>query len=141
MDQVFEQSFRRAVGNNSYNDAFIGRFYEIFLSSSDEIARLFAHTNMSVQKTMLHDSLHLMLDYYRNRKANPAMQRVARVHSRGEHDIAERLYVVWLDSLLQAVQEFDSEFDANVEKAWREVLAPGIAYMQSQYEPNVAAIS
>ena len=138
-DDIFERSFERAVGNGSYNHEFISRFYDLFLARSEQIARLFENTNMAVQKTMLHDSLHLMLDFYRGGKVNADLERVANVHSRSQHDIPDVMYEQWLISLLQAVQEFDPEYDDQVEQAWREVLRPGIQFMQYRHDPAASA--
>lgn len=132
-DDIFEGSFKRAIGNDSFNYDFITRFYNIFLDSSDDVAEMFSHTNMSVQKTMLHDSLQMMVEFYRSGEANDNMRRVAEVHSRAQHDIPSNLYDVWLDSLLQALSEFDPEFGPRVAEAWREVLGPGIEYMRGMY--------
>lgn len=129
-EEIFRESFKRALGNSSYNRDFIGRFYEIFLSKSDRIAEHFKNTDMSAQKTMLHDSLHLMVEFYSSRKTNKYMERVAKVHNHAHRDIPTDMYEVWLDSLIESVKEFDVEFDDHVELSWRLVLAPGITYMK-----------
>lgn len=128
-DEIFKRSFARAVGNGSYNRDFIGRFYDVFMSQSEEVSDLFKSTNMSAQKTMLHDSLQHMADFYSSRRTNEYMQHIAKIHSQSGLDIPERLYSQWLDSLLQAVSEFDPQYDESVELSWRLVLSPGITYM------------
>ncbi|MFT6905519.1 MAG: hypothetical protein ACJAS1_002175 [Oleiphilaceae bacterium] len=40
------------------------------------------------------------------------------------------MYDIWLDSLISTVEEFDPEFDNDIDQAWREVLAPGIAFIK-----------
>ncbi len=127
---IFNESFKRALINDSYNCDFICRFYDIFLAKSDDIAALFASTNMSAQKTMLHDSLHHMLDFFKSTKTGPHMESIARVHSRRHHAISDEMYDHWLDALMEALKEFDPEFDEEVELAWRLVLSPGITYMK-----------
>ena len=62
-NEIFEQSVARVFGNGAYNPEFIGAFYELFLEASPAIAEKFAHTDMSAQRTMLHDSLLLMMDF------------------------------------------------------------------------------
>lgn len=133
IDATFNASLQRTLGNRSFNSDFIEHFYEHLIGQSDEIAALFRHTDMSVQKTMLHDSLQLMVDYYRSRELPIGLQRIAQMHGRKGRAIPERMYATWLDSLMQALQRFDPQFSDEVELAWRETLAPGIAYMQSQY--------
>jgi hemoglobin-like flavoprotein len=126
---VFKASYQRAIGNTGYDPDFIGKFYEIFIGESDQIGARFANTNMSTQKTMLHDSLHYMVDFFLSRKTSEYLQRIARVHSQHEQDIPPALYDIWLDSLIKALEEFDTEFDEEVELAWR-LVAPGIVYMK-----------
>lgn len=135
-DDIFQSSFERAIGNDSFNYDFITRFYSIFTDSSKDVAKMFAHTNMSVQKTMLHDSLLMMVEYYRSAAVSEHMQRVARIHSRAQQDIAEDLYDTWMESLLRALSEFDPDYDDQVADAWRAVLRPGIDYMKSMYDPS-----
>ena len=128
--ETFEHSLARAVGGGEYNHAFIERFYEIFTARSVDIAALFRDTDMSAQRAMLHDSLLYLVDFFKTRKINPFLARIAKVHGRAGLDIPDSMYDIWLDCLLDAVREFDTEFDDDVELAWRLVLAPGVAYMK-----------
>lgn len=130
---VFQSSFTRTLGSGSFNNDFMESFYKNLIGYSDEIAELFKNTNMSAQKTMLHDSLYLMVDYYQSSKLPRGMERIAEVHSRRGRNIPERMYEVWLDSLMKTLEEFDPGYNQEVEDAWREVLAPGISYMKGQY--------
>ena len=59
---------------------------------------------------------------------------VARLHIRSGRDIPAEYYDTWLDSLIEALGEFDPEFDADVELSWRLVLAPGISYMKFMHD-------
>lgn len=130
---LFSSSFKRAIGGYSFNNDFIEHFYTNLIGHSEEIATMFKSTNMSAQKTMLHDSLYLMVDYYQSNKLPIGMSRIAEVHSRRDKAIPEQMYDIWLDRLIATVAEFDPEFNEEVESAWREVLAPGISYMKGQY--------
>lgn len=132
--ESFANHYRRVFGDGHYDPAFIGRFYEIFLGKSPEVAKRFENTNMSVQKTMLHDSLHYLLHFAQSRAARDHMMRIAQVHSRSAHDIPPGLYDLWEASLLEAIQERDPDFDDQVELAWRVALAPGITFMKFCYE-------
>ena len=133
IDDIFQPSFERALGSGGFNNAFVERFYVNFIGQSLEIADLFQNTNMSRQKTMLHDSLYLMVEYYKTRQATKGLQRIAQVHSRSGKDISEELYESWVDSLIATLKEFDPQFNKQVEQAWRQVLAPGVSYMQSKH--------
>ncbi len=133
-DEVFHDSFEKAVGSGAYNDAFVRRFYEKLIDRSVVIAALFKNTNMARQKTMLYDSLLLMRDFFRDRAITPQLERLAMVHSRSGVDVHPDLYTDWLDALTETVAEFDPGFSAETELAWRLVLAPGIAFMQFFYD-------
>ncbi len=127
---IFNASFVRALTNDSYNRDFISRFYDIFLAKSDDIAQLFADTSMSAQKTMLHDSLHHMLDFFKSAETGPHMESIAQIHGPRHRAISDEMYDLWLAALMETLQEFDPEFDDDVELAWRLVLSPGITYMK-----------
>lgn len=133
-DETFDASFRRVLGEGAYHPGFTARFYEHFLSASDEVAGRFSGTDMSRQKTMLHDSLLSLVDFNRSRRLTEQMARLSRVHSRSGQDIPAHLYTLWLDALLATVREFDPEFSDTVDVAWRLSLAPGIAYLQFGYD-------
>lgn len=128
--EIFQQSLARVIGDGAYNPDFIGRFYEIFTAKSERIADLFKHTDMAAQHAMLHDSLSFLADYALSGRPGPQLENIARVHSRSRRDIPPELYDTWLESLLEAVGEFDPEFDDEVELAWRLALTPGITYMK-----------
>ena len=133
-DEVFSQSFSRIMGAGAYNPEFVGRFYTLFLNSSPDIAKRFHATDMSRQKTMLHDSFTTLVDFNAHRRLTPQIQRLGAVHGPSGSDIPPGLYDLWLDSLMQTVREFDPDFNGETELAWRLTLAPGIAYLQHAYE-------
>lgn len=62
--KTFEDSYQRALGHQSYKRDFIERFYDIFLGQFETIANMFRNTSMSTQKTMLHDSLNRLVEFY-----------------------------------------------------------------------------
>lgn len=129
-ERRFRESYGRALGNDSYQPGFIGSFYQRLMARSPEIAHLFRNTNMTAQKVMLHDSLHMMVDFFVEQRITPVLERIARVHGRSDRNIPPHLYAEWLDALIDTVRDFDPQFDEDTELAWRLVLAPGIAYMQ-----------
>lgn len=133
-ENIFRNSYTRALGGNSYNAGFIEEFYRHFMSRSKEIADLFANVDMSAQKTMLHDSLEHMVDFYTTKKLSPQLERLAKVHGKQQLNIAPSLYDVWLDSLMAALAKYDAEFNPEVELSWRLVLAPGITYLKYSYD-------
>jgi hypothetical protein len=132
-DEIFTESMRRVLGNGAYNRAFISDFYAIFLTTSPVVAQKFERTDMSAQRTMLHDSLLIMVDFYRTRIPTPALQKLAEIHSRRVHDVLPSFYDLWLDSLIAAVCDHDPGFNDDVELAWRIALSPGICFMRFAY--------
>ncbi len=138
-EDAFAASFSRIMGTGAYNPEFIGRFYDLFLSSSPEIAARFSDTNMSRQKTMLHDSFTTLIDFNQHRRVTPQMRRLGQVHGPAYSNVDPALYVLWLDSLMSTISEFDPAFDSEVELAWRLTLAPGIAYLQHAHRHPISA--
>ncbi len=132
----FRESCHRIMESETQRDEFLEAFYEAFMSKSDEIAAKFAHTDMQRQKEMLYQSLHHMLDFSVQRKASEELRRIAERHSVSQINVEPRLYDIWLDSLIDTAQLFDSLFTEEVELAWRVILAPGIAYMKFKYDKS-----
>lgn len=68
---------------------------------------------------MLQDSLLYTKHFFFLKKSNEYMKRIATIHSKADKDVRPELYDGWLDSLIEAVKEYDPEFDSDVEPAWR----------------------
>lgn len=130
----FDESYRRIVESEAQREEFLDAFYEAFTSRSPDIAAKFANTDMRRQKEMLHRSLRHMLAFSVERKASEDLRRTAERHSRSQINVAPRLYDVWLESLIETAQLFDTRFTEEVELAWRVTLAPGIAYMKFKHD-------
>lgn len=130
--ELFNDSLERCQAHSN----FLGRFYAIFIASDQAVAAKFAHTDLRRQQMMLQSSLFMLLEAA-GRNPPPEslaqLRRIAEIHDRNHRDIKPEMYALWLDCMLQAVREFDPKFDADVERAWREVLAPGIELMKSRY--------
>lgn len=114
---------------------FIERFYEIFVGSSAEVAAKFRNTDMRQQVALLRVSLYGMMHASWGKPEGHAhLERIAMMHSRtGRAPIPPALYDLWLDCLLKAVREYDPWLDDATERAWRELLAPGIEFFKSRY--------
>jgi len=129
--ELFSASFARALKNDSYNKAFIESFYDKFIATSPQIAAMFKNTNMATQKTMLHDSLNYMVEFYKNPQATTHLQHIQNVHGKSGLNIPQEYYHIWLDSLIETLKIYDPLFDAATEQAWRTVLTRGIQFMQA----------
>jgi hemoglobin-like flavoprotein len=125
--ELFNDSLERCTARPGFFD----RFYERFLASSEEVREKFKHTDWRKQKRALRTSLFMMME--RNPEGDVHVERMARLHSRGERDIRPHLYGLWLDCLVDTAREFDPLFNADTEQAWRQVLRPGIEFMKARY--------
>lgn len=133
MDEKDIELFNDSIERCSSRPEFLTRFYTLFLSSSDTVAKKFERTDMRQQARMLKTSLYIMMMASSKSERVVHMERLARRHSRAELDIKPELYDLWLDRLVQAVKEFDPKFDLETETAWRRMLQPGIEFMKSRY--------
>jgi len=97
------------------------------------VAKKFERTDMRKQARMLKTSLYILMLASEQTERVAHLSRLARLHSRSGLDIGPELYDLWLERLLQAVEEFDPKFDAQVDTAWRHLLQPGIDFMKSRY--------
>lgn len=61
------------------------------------------------------------------------LEYVAKRHDRHNLNIDPELYDFWLEALIDTAREFDDEFNAEVEQAWRTVMRYGIDYMISHH--------
>ncbi len=129
-EKTFQDSYRRAVGTGSYNQAFITRFHDLLIERSGAIASMFRQIDISAQRTMLHDSLNLLVDFFHDRRVTPQIEQIALLYSRVQKKVAQDLYATLVDALVDTVKEFDPEFNEEVGMAWRLVLAPGITFLQ-----------
>ncbi len=114
---------------------YFAALYRDFFEACPEAEQLFANTDFERQHNLLQHALRLLLLFSSKSEdeAKPLLRRVAERHSRRDLDIDPALYPVFLDSLMKTSSEFDPQFTPDVERAWRDALAPGIAYMINKY--------
>ena len=133
MNERDVELFNDSIERCSRRPDFLRRFYTLFVASSDTVARKFERTDLKKQARMLKASLYIMMLASGESEKVVHLERLARLHSRAELDIKPELYDLWLDRLVQAVEEFDALFDPEIERAWRRLLEPGIEFMKSRY--------
>ena len=126
---IAQQSYARCLRS----EAFFERFYEILLESHPAIPPMFAETYFPRQRQLLKHGLGLLLSYG-NKPDEALLERIAARHSRAAIDVPPDLYPSFVDSLVRVVSERDPKFDEEVERAWRDIVAPGITFMQGHYE-------
>ena len=122
---AFNDSFERCIND----PLFLDQFYEIFISSSDDIREMFKETDMGTQKAMLMTSLVYMSDAHPDLLAS-----IAEKHDINHLNIKPYFYALWLDSLIAAAKSIDPLFDVNTEVLWRDTLQLGTDFMISKYD-------
>lgn len=132
MNETDVELFNDSLERCSARPGFLDRFYNLFLASSEEVAKKFERTDFRRQKRMLKSSLYIMVMAELPEFA-AHLERLAKLHGRTELDIKPELYDQWLDCLLRAVEEFDPLFDMDTKIAWTRILQHGIEFMKSRY--------
>lgn len=122
----FSRSLERCLADPS----FTSRFYARFLLSSEEVAELFANTDLKRQGTVLKKSLYMVM-----RAANGLedgldhLARIAESHSSRQLRIQPHHYGYWLDSLIAVMRETEPAYEPGLEDLWRTVFQRIIDHM------------
>ena len=137
MDDKIIAAFDESLHRCDTNPRFLDIFYEKFLDSSPKVREKFSNTDFSRQKRLLRASFYLILLASEDEKRGPEryLSFLAAHHSSRGLNIGAQLYDLWLDSLLQAVQQCDPKYGPEVEEAWEEVMGVGIRYMLDHFNP------
>lgn len=124
-----------------YNDSFeycmsragfLPRFYDLFVASSPEIREKFKDTDLKRQARMLRKSLYVLtMASVGTYEGQQEITRLGESHGRHGLNIEPFMYDLWLNCLLQAVSEYDINWNAQVEQSWRQMFAPHIASLKS----------
>ena len=126
--KLVEESYARCIES----PGFIDTFYQHLLESSPAIPPMFSQTDFERQQKLLQHSLGVLLIYAK--RQNPALlERIAERHNRKNVDVKPDLYPFFVESLVKAVAEHDSEFNTDADQAWRAALTPGIEFMKARY--------
>lgn len=115
-----QQSYGRCL----LRKGFIERFYEIFMASHPSVAPMFAHTDFSKQRFALRRGISVAILFAAGSTVvRQTSEQMADVHSRhGRAPVPPALYPYWIESLLQAVKEFDERADDALMARWREAM-------------------
>jgi len=113
---------------------FFEAFYRRFFTLCPAARPMFAKTDFDRQHRLLRHAFGLLLIFPNQARTEPTvLTRVAERHSRRDLDIPPALYGPFIESLIATVGRCDAEFGPAIERAWRDTLAPGVAYMQAKY--------
>jgi hemoglobin-like flavoprotein len=130
---LFLASLKRCLAQQPQ---FTRHFYDRFIGVSDEVREKFRNTDMQLQVRMLEDSLFVVANAVQGEDGSIArgdLPRIAARHSRHDLDIRPGLYGLWADCLVDTARACDPAFCADIEQAWRGVLAQGVQYMVDRY--------
>lgn len=86
---IFEQSYKRAVGDDSYSPDFIERCYDIFLARSERISAMFEDTDTSTQKRCGTIRCCICWIFFTSRQPNDHMDKIAAVQGVEGHEVPE----------------------------------------------------
>ncbi len=129
-NEQVRDSFKRCEAAGDFAET----FYGVFLDSSPEVGPLFSNTDFSKQRKLLRASVAMLVAQdIDHPKARETLERIGQSHSQRELDVKPELYEIWLNSLCQTVQKMDPDFDAELERAWRDRMRPGIELITSLY--------
>lgn len=136
-DQQLVKTFNDSLERCTSQKAFLSRFYELFMSSSEEVQKKFEGIPERRVSRILRKGLYLILMSYEEQEdALAEMDRLGELHDKNHLDVHAGLYALWLNCLLQAVEELDPQFDPKVETAWRTVMKSGIELLLGRYDPE-----
>lgn len=123
-----------SYGRCKLSKNFLDTFYDILLASSPDIGHRFRDTDFPRQQKALRRGLtYLIMFSQGSEMARAKLDKIGEVHDGLHFDIRPDLYPLWTDSLMQAIEQHDSKFDAKLEKKWRKCLAPGLRHLIAKY--------
>jgi hemoglobin-like flavoprotein len=115
------RTIKASLNRTVVSKHFFDRFYDAFITSHPDVARLFANTDMAAQKVRLHHGLVQGLAYLDGKSfAKDTMERLRVSHGPDGMNIPPELYNYWRQSLLKVVKDTDPKYTPEVEKAWEE---------------------
>jgi hemoglobin-like flavoprotein len=113
---------------------FLQAFYRNFLTACPEAAPRFAKTDFEQQIKLLRHAIGLLLIFPNQPPKEPSLlARLAERHSRRDLNIDPALYGPFVEALIATVKQYDGRCTSAVEAAWRETVAPGVAYMKAKH--------
>lgn len=124
--EIFNDSYERNVGRN--HDKFFKTFYENFTNKSPEISKAFANTDMQRQISMLQHSIMMMIDFASNHASSEFLENLARFHN--EKKISAEFYSLWLEAIIDTLQQIDPEYTASDALSWKIMMSAGIEFMK-----------
>ena len=98
------------------------------------IAPFFAKTEFARQRTLLRDSVYLLVTQdVSDPEMRELLKKLGELHSRAGRNIAPKLYELWLDSICATVKQLDPEWSQSLEDHWRVRLRAGMQIVMAAY--------
>lgn len=112
------------------------RFYDLFLKSSPEIAKMFHKTDMKKQKSLLRAGINYAIMFSTDAgrtAAEGVLSRIRDSHSSRNLNVRPELYPLWISMLLKAIEETDPRFTDETRAAWKTVIDNAVGYITAGY--------
>ncbi len=125
---------KKSLGRCLHQGDVFETFYALFLERDPRISELFVNTDMQEQKRLLRHGLNNVVAFHEGSfTAQKAMERIRYTHGRDRMNIPPDLYHHWVEAMIEAVRQFDPEFDSRLEASWRQVLREGVDFVRAGY--------
>jgi hemoglobin-like flavoprotein len=113
---------------------FVENFYRQLWARDPGIARRFEKTDMERQQDIMREAINTLLMFARDSAvARMALDRIAKVHDRGHHDVPPSLYRLFAEVLVATAASWDPRWTPTLEQQWQAALKPGLDYMANRY--------
>ncbi len=131
------QEVRESFGRCTLKGDLIDRFYEIFLESHPDIKPRFANTDFTKQKELLRKGINIAILFGNDKVlGRKGIEKLRESHKRTKLNVSPSLYIYWKKSLLQAVSEYDYQYNRELETTWEKLIEKTITYIAEGYEDN-----
>ena len=132
-EEAFHKSFNDIFFDPKKVDVFFKKFYQNFLACDSRISEKFTNSDLELLPSMLKHSFMHLVEMATTNKVSPRLHEIANMHSQGQLNVTPELYDIWLEALLNTVEEMSGQKDPLVREGWRQTLLPGITYMKSRF--------
>ncbi|MDH5428129.1 MAG: globin [Nitrospirota bacterium] len=129
------EAVKHSYGRAALKPEFFDRFYAIFLGSNPSFKPMFQNTDFNKQKQLLKTGVAMMISHLEGKPVGTmTLNRIGESHSKKRLNIQPALYQYWIDSLVAAAKECDSQWTLDIERSWQKALRAGVDYITEQYD-------
>ena len=132
MSSQIVDDVKKSLGRCLHEGDVFEAFYRIFLKQDSRISERFANTDWEEQKRLLRHGMNNVIAFHDGSyTAKTALERIRYTHGRDRLNIPPVLYGYWIDSMVEAVREFDPQFDSGLEASRRQQLQEGVDFVKA----------